>query len=129
MTITKIDRPTLEHLVTAGAIDAVTVYWKEGGWVVLFKFGKTVGALTAREGNVRNFRNFETLTGFLKDVGVQTFAVDARQYDPGQQKSERVRTDAADRMRRIHQIAKGTRLQQTDGMVQSRGELVTSDGV
>lgn len=104
MTAETIDHATLEHLVSAGAVKAASVVAQAGGWGVVVSYGTASRALAAKRGAVRIFRKFETLAGYLKDIGIAQFQVDARQYDP-EIKPTIKRADAADRMRSAHEAA------------------------
>ena len=104
-TVDTIDHVTLEHLVEAGAVRGAHVVGQPGGWGVVVQYGMTERALAARRGAVRLFRKFETLAGYLKDIGIQQYQVDARLYDPTALKVERSRTDAAARMKETHEAA------------------------
>lgn len=104
MTAETIDHATLEHLVSAGAVKAASVVAQAGGWGVVVSYGTASRALAAKRGAVRIFRKFETLAGYLKDIGIAQFQVDARQYDP-ETKPTIKRADAADRMRSAHEAA------------------------
>lgn len=104
MTAETIDHATLEHLVSAGAVKAASVVAQSGGWGVVVSYGTASRALAAKRGAVRIFRKFETLAGYLKDIGIAQFQVDARQYDP-ETKPTIKRADAADRMRSAHEAA------------------------
>ncbi len=104
-TVDTIDHATLEHLVQAGAVRGAHVIGQPGGWGVVVQYGMTERALAARRGAVRLFRKFETLAGYLKEVGIQQYQVDARLYDPTALKVERSRTDAAARMKATHEGA------------------------
>lgn len=104
-TVDTIDHATLAHLVEAGAVRGAHVVGQPGGWAVVVQYGMTERALAARRGAVRLFRKFETLAGYLKEVGIQQYQVDARLYDPTALKVERSRTDAAARMKATHEGA------------------------
>lgn len=104
ITAETIDHATFEHLVCAGAVKATSVVAQSGGWGVVVSYGTTSRALAAKRGAVRIFKKFETLAGYLKDIGIAQFDVDARQYDP-ETKTTIKRTDAADRMRSAHEAA------------------------
>lgn len=107
MTITAetIDHSTLENLVNAGAVRGTSVVAQSGGWGVVVAYGTAVRALAAKRGAVRIFRKFETLAGYLKDIGIDQYQVDARQYDPVETKATTRRTDVAERMRSAHAAA------------------------
>ena len=102
-TANTIDHATLEHLVEAGAVRGAHVVGQPGGWGVVVQYGMTERALAAKRGAVRIFRKFETLVGYLKDIGIAQYQVDARQFDPVALKVERTRSDASQRMKDAHE--------------------------
>ena len=100
-----IDHSTLSRLVEAGAVRGAHILGQRGGWAVLVKYGLHERPLaTQRSGQVRIFRKFETLVGYLRDVGIARFDVDAVDYDPAVLKSAQ-RPDRAEAMRRAHAAA------------------------
>lgn len=103
MTANTIDHATLEHLVEAGAVRGAHVVGQPGGWGVVVQYGMTERALAAKRGAVRVFRKFETLAGYLKEIGIMQYQVDARQFDPVALKVERTRSDASQRMKDAHE--------------------------
>jgi hypothetical protein len=100
-----IDHLTLERLVEAGAVREANVVGQPGGRGVVIQCGMTARALAAKRGAVRIFRKFETLVGYLKSIGIAKYQVDASQFDPVALKTERKRTDAAERMTNAHEAA------------------------
>lgn len=105
MSTETIDHTTLSRLVEAGAVRGAHVLGQKGGWAVLVKYGMHERPLAAqRSGQVRIFRKFETLVGYLRDVGIARFDVDAVEYDPAVLKSAK-RPDRAEAMRRAHEAA------------------------
>lgn len=104
-TVDTIDHATLEHLVEAGAVRGAHVVGQPGGWGVVVQYGMTERTLAARRGAMRLFRKFETLAGYLKDIGIQQYQVDARLYDATALKVEHSRADAAARMKATHKAA------------------------
>lgn len=103
MTANTIDHATLEHLVEAGAVRGTSIIGQPGGWGVVVQYGMTERALAAKRGAVRIFRKFETLVGYLKDVGIVQYQVDASQYDPAALQVERARSDASQRLKDAHE--------------------------
>ena len=100
-----IDHVTLERLVEAGAVRGANIVGQPGGWGVVIQYGMTERALAARRGAVRIFRKFETLVSYLKDMGISRYQVDASQFDPVVLKTERKRSDAAERLKAAHEAA------------------------
>lgn len=105
MTADTIDHLTLERLVEAGAVRGASIVGQPGGWGVVIQYGMTERALAAKRGAVRIFRKFETLVGYLKKIGIAQYQVDATHFDPVALKTERKRTDAAERMKNAHEAA------------------------
>ena len=98
-----IDHSTLEHLAGAGAIRGVSVIGQPGGWGVVFQYGTTKRALAAKRGQVRIFKKFDTLASYLKQIGIEQFHTDTRQFDPSVAAVKRA--DTSERMRRAHEAA------------------------
>lgn len=72
---------------------------------MLVKYGVQERALAAqRSRQVRLFRCFETLTTYLKEIGIVRFEVDAVDYDPALPKTAR-RPDRTDALKRTHVAA------------------------
>ncbi|MFG6429426.1 hypothetical protein [Roseateles sp. LYH14W] len=100
-----IDHTTLTRLVEAQAVRAAHVIGQAGGWRVVVKYGVTERPLAAtRSGEVRIFRRLETLVGYLKDLGVERFDVNAASYDPAGGKSVS-RPDTSAALKRAHEAA------------------------
>ena len=100
-----IDHVTLSRLIEASAVRGANVVGQPGGWGVVIQYGMTERALAAKRGPVRIFRKFETLTDYLKNIGVTRYQVDATEYDPVALKVERHRADASERMKHAHEAA------------------------
>lgn len=82
MTSATIDHNTLSRLVEANAVRAAHIVGQPGGWGVIVKYGMTERALAAtRSKGVRVFKRFETLVGYLKEIGISRFDVDAANFD------------------------------------------------
>lgn len=78
MTTETIDHTTFTKLAEAGAVRSAHIVGQPGGWGILVKYGVTERVLAAqRSQNVRIFRKFETLVGYLRGVGIVRFDVDA----------------------------------------------------
>src|ERR1035437_734767 len=104
-TTNTIDHITLARLVEAGAVRGANIVGQPGGWGVVIQYGMTERVLAAKRGAVRIFRKFETLVAYLKDIGIAKYQVDASHFDPVAGKTERKRTDAAERMKNAHEAA------------------------
>ena len=100
-----IDHLALVRLVEAGAVSGASIVGQPGGWGVVVQYGMVERGLAARRGATRVFRKFETLASYLKDIGITKYQVDASLFDPVALKTDRKRTDAAERMKGAHQAA------------------------
>lgn len=105
ITADTIDHVTLERLVEAGAVRGANIVGQPGGWGVVIQYGMIERVLAAKRGAVRIFRKFETLVSYLKDIGITKYQVDATHFDSVALKTERKRTDAAERMKNVHEAA------------------------
>jgi hypothetical protein len=109
-TETTIDHGTLSRLVDAGAIRAAQVIGQGGGWALSVKYGMAERFLAAqRSGKLRQFRKLETVTAYLRELGISRFEVDASGFDPDAAKSGRKREDTAQRLRAAHEAAEHDR--------------------
>lgn len=82
MTAATIDHNTLARLVEADAVRGTHIVGKPGGWGVIVKYGATESPLAAtRSKEVRVFKRLETLVGYLKEIGINRFDVDAADFD------------------------------------------------
>ncbi|HEY5580382.1 MAG TPA: hypothetical protein VIK56_04325 [Rhodoferax sp.] len=98
-----IDHATLEHLADAGAIRGASVIGQPGGWGVVFQYGTAERALAVKRGQVRIFKKFDTLASYLKQIGIDQFRTDTRQFDPTVTIVRRA--DTSERMKRAHEAA------------------------
>lgn len=103
-----IDHDTLQRLVDAGAPLRADVIGEAGGWGVIINYGQAHQTLAVRRGHARLFRRFETLAGYLKDMGISAFHVNAAEFDAGSRAgdpADRRRTAASERMKHAHAAA------------------------
>jgi hypothetical protein len=105
ITTDTIDHISLERLVEAGAVRGASIVGQPGGWGVVIQYGMTERVLAAKRGAMRIFRKFETLVSYLKSLGIAKYQVDASHFDPAALKTDRKRTDAAERMKNAHEAA------------------------
>lgn len=78
---------------------------QSGGWAVIVKYGMTERLLAAqRSRQVRQFRKFETLVSYLKNIGITRFDVDAVDYSLDSIATAR-RPDRAEALKRAHEAA------------------------
>ncbi|MDZ4811352.1 MAG: hypothetical protein SGI99_01880 [Pseudomonadota bacterium] len=100
-----IDHTTLANLVEAGAVRGVQIIGQKGGWAILVKCGLLERPLAAqRSGKVRVFKRLESLTTYLRSVGIARFEVDATDYDPTALRTPR--PDRAAAMRHNHEAVR-----------------------
>lgn len=95
-----IDHLALSRLVEAQAVRGADVVGQPGGWGIVIKYGMVERPLVTRSGRLRIFKRFETLTAYLKDIGIVKYVVDASNYDPAAVKNTIVRPDASKRLKR-----------------------------
>lgn len=100
-----IDHATFTKLAEAGAVRSAHVVGQPGGWGIVVKYGMTEAALAAqRSQQVRIFRKFETLVGYLKGVGIVHFDVDAVNFDADGLPT-RTRPDTTATLKKAHAAA------------------------
>lgn len=105
MTTKTIDHKALARLVEAHAVHRARVIGQAGGWGVVVKYGTAERPLAAtRSREVRVFRKLETLVGYLKDIGISHFDVDAVNFDPHAVTTSS-RPDASAALKRAHAAA------------------------
>jgi hypothetical protein len=105
MTTETLDHTTLTKLAEAGAVRSAHIVGQPGGWGILVKYGMAERALAAqRSQQVRIFRKFETLVGYLKGVGIVRFDVDAVNWD-ADSLNARTRPDTSAAMKKAHEAA------------------------
>ena len=102
-----IDHGTLCRLVDAGAHVGAEVIGATGGWGVVITYARASQTLSATRGQPRTWRQFETLAGYLKDLGITEVRVNTADFEPGPStgKQDKRSTTASDRMKRAHQAA------------------------
>ncbi|MEJ7805713.1 MAG: hypothetical protein WKG03_07325 [Telluria sp.] len=105
MTTETIDHTTFTKLAEAGVVRSAHIVGQPGGWGILVKYGMTERALAAqRSQQVRIFRKFETLVGYLKGVGIVRFDVDAVNFD-ADSPTARTRPDTTATLKKAHAAA------------------------
>lgn len=77
-----IDHNTFTRLVEANAVRGTHIVARPGGWGVIVRYGAAESSLAAtRSKETRVFKRLETLVGYLKEVGISRFDVDATDFD------------------------------------------------
>ena len=103
-----IDHGTLRRLVDAGAHVGAAVVGGAGGWGVVISYGRASQTLAATRGTPRTWRQFETLAGYLKDLGIVEYRVNTAEFEPGAataRPDDKRSATASERMKRAHQAA------------------------
>ena len=103
-----IDHGTLRRLVDAGAHVGAEVVGGAGGWGVVISYGRASQTLAATRGAPRTWRQFETLAGYLKELGIVEYRVNTAEFAPGAvagKPDDRRSATASHRMKRAHQAA------------------------
>ena len=105
MSTETIDHHTLARLVEAQAVRGARVVGQAGGWGVVVKYGRTERLLAAtRSREARVFKKLDTLVGYLKEIGIERFDVDAVNFDPTTVTTYS-RPDASQALKRAHEAA------------------------
>lgn len=103
-----IDHGTLRRLIHAGAKVGAEVVGAAGGWGVVINYGRANQTLAATRGKPRTFRQFETLAGYLKDLGIIEYRVNTAAFEPSAaatNPADKRSATASQRMKRAHQAA------------------------
>ncbi len=103
-----IDHGTLRRLVDAGAQVGAEVIGGTGGWGVVISYGRASQTLAATRGTPRTWRQFETLAGYLKALGIVEYRVNTVKFEPGAavaNPDDKRSATASERMKRAHQAA------------------------
>jgi hypothetical protein len=103
-----IDHSTLRRLVDAGADVGAEVVGGAGGWGVVISYGRASQTLAATRGAPRTWRQFETLAGYLKELGIVEYRVNTAEFAPGaaaSKQDDKRSTTASERMKHAHQAA------------------------
>jgi hypothetical protein len=101
-----IDHGTLRRLIAAGTDVGAEVVATGGSWGVVINCGRTRQTLSATRGRPKTFRQFETLAGYLKGLGIVEYRVNAADFEPAgdrQAVPDRRSITASDRMKRAHE--------------------------
>jgi hypothetical protein len=101
-----IDHHTLLRLVNAGASVGAEVFGRAGGWEVVINYGLSKQPLVATRGKPRKFRNFTTLTTYLRALSIVEFTVNSSEFDPeAKDENDPRRVVAAERLKAAHAAA------------------------
>jgi hypothetical protein len=103
-----IDHGALRRLVEAGTRIGAEVVVTGSDWAVVIRHGRTRRTLIATRGRPKTFRQFETLAGYLKDLGIVEYQVNTAGFEAGVARkgaSDRRSATASERMKRAHEAA------------------------
>lgn len=100
-TTNTLDHSTLSNLAQAGAVRGAVAVAQPGGWEVVVEYGNTQRALSAKRGEIRLFKKFETLATYMHKLGIDQFRTDVRHFDPAS-KAVAKRADSSERLREAH---------------------------
>jgi hypothetical protein len=103
-----IDHGTLRRLVEAGAHVGAEVVGSGGSWGIVINYGRSSQTLAATRGRPKTFRQFETLAGHLKELGIVEYRVNAAEFEPGgiqKEAPDRRSVTASARMKSAHEAA------------------------
>lgn len=114
-----IDHRTLAKLAEDNSMRDTLVIGQPGGWCIEVELNGTRGRLVSSCGAPRFFGRFETLTTYLRRLGIQRFSVLAEGFEPS---PSRKRPDAAERLTKTHEDAEHDawfRLQVEEALVEA----------
>lgn len=77
------DHGTLKRLVDAGVQVGAEVVGESGSWEIVIRHGRVRQILAATRGRPKTFRQFETLAGYLKELGIVEYRVNAAEFQTG----------------------------------------------
>ena len=104
-----IDHGTLRRLVDAGAHVDAEVVGLAGSWGIVITYGRSSQTLAATRGRPKTFRQFETLAGYLKELGIVEYRVNAAEFEAGggtqKEAPDQRSVTASERMKRAHEAA------------------------
>ncbi len=103
-----IDHGALRRLVAAGAQVGAEVVGVADSWGVVIRYGRASQTLAATRGTPRTWRQFETLAGYLKALGIVEYRVNTAAFEPGavvRNPQDKRSATASMRMKHAHQAA------------------------
>lgn len=90
-----VSHDTLKNLVNAGAVSSATVVGSGAGWSLVAQIGNNNKTLLSKSKKIREFKKFETIVKYLKNIGIVRFYTDAEMFDPDQKAMSVKRPDKA----------------------------------
>jgi hypothetical protein len=104
-----INHNALKHLIEAHSVKVATAMAEGDTWILTVVAGDTKKTVMAKNsGKARIWRKLETLTKYLKGLGLDHFIIDATNFDPSQKSLQR--PDSAAILKRTHQAHKVQRI-------------------
>ena len=96
-----INHNALKHLIEANSVKIATATADGDTWILTVVAGETKKTVMAKNsGKARIWRKLETLTKYLKGLGLDHFIIDATNFDPSQKSLQR--PDSAAILKRTH---------------------------
>ncbi|MEE9445539.1 MAG: hypothetical protein V3V19_07730 [Cocleimonas sp.] len=106
-----INHNALKHLIEANSVKSATAVAKNDTWFLQVVAGDTKKTVMAKNsGKPRIWRKLETLTKYLKGLGLDYFIIDASNYDPSIKSLQR--PDSAAILKRTHKAHKSQEVQE-----------------
>ncbi len=100
-----INHNALKHLIEAQSVTSATATAQGDIWILTVVAGDAAKTVMAKNsGKARIWRKLETLTKYLKGLGLDHFIIDASDFDPSQKSLQR--PDSAAILKRTHQAHK-----------------------
>ncbi len=104
-----INHNALKHLIEAHSVKVATARAEGDTWILMVVAGDVTKTVMAKNsGKARIWRKLETLTKYLKGLGLDHFIIDATNFDPSQKSLQR--PDSAAILKRTHQAHKVQRI-------------------
>lgn len=104
-----INHNALKHLIEAHSVKVATARAEGDTWILTVVAGDVTKTVMAKNsGKARIWRKLETLTKYLKGLGLDHFIIDATNFDPTQKSLQR--PDSAAILKRTHQAHKIQRI-------------------
>lgn len=76
----RVDEPMLRELVRAGVARDVTAVADGDRWRIEVRVGMEARVLQTKRRSIRHFKSIDTLTRYLKDLGVAQWQMDAAEF-------------------------------------------------
>lgn len=80
--MSRLHEPVIRELAEAGVIRNVQVIGHGREWHVEFEIGMERRPVLTQRGRIRRWRHLDTVTRWLREMGIAKWKMDATQYDP-----------------------------------------------